>query len=126
MKKLIAVMQKKSEKTREVMAEKLEEILIPIAEVLNDETPVYHGFPVETMALKGSNEVFVISFNNSTLALVDLEKSLFSVFGSPKYDLTAEEHAVISHLWEGIKSKQSEERNMETFLNLLNLSKGGN
>lgn len=126
MKKLIAVMQKKGEKTREEMAEKLEEILIPIAEVLNNETPVYHGFPVETMALKGSNEVFVISFNNSTLALVDLEKSLFSVFGSPKYDLTAEEHAVISHLWEGIKSKQSEERNMETFLNLLNLSKGGN
>lgn len=126
MKKLIAVMQKKSEKTREEMAEKLEEILIPIAEVLNDETPVYHGFPVETMALKGSDEVFIISFNNSTLALVDLEKSLFSVFGSPKYDLTAEEHAVISHLWEGIKSKQSEERNMETFLNLLNLSKGGN
>lgn len=126
MKRLIAVMQKKSEKTREEMAEKLEEILIPIAEVLNNETPVYHGFPVETMALKGSDEVFVISFNNSTLALVDLEKSLFSVFGSPKYDLTAEEHAVISHLWEGIKSKQSEERNMETFLNLLNLSKGGN
>lgn len=125
MKRLIAVMQKK-EVSREEMAEKLEEILIPIAEVLNDETPVYHGFPVETMALKGSDEVFVISFNNSTLALVDLEKSLFSVFGSPKYDLTAEEHAVISHLWEGIKSKQSEERNMETFLNLLNLSKGGN
>lgn len=126
MKKLIAVMQKKGEKTREEMAEKLEEILIPIAEVLNDETPVYHGFPVETMTLKGSDEVFIIGFNNSTLALVDLEKSLFSVFGSPKYDLTAEEHAVISHLWEGIKSKQAEERNMEAFLNLLNLSKGGN
>ena len=64
MKKLIAVMQKKGEKTREEMAEKLEEILIPIAEVLNDETPVYHGFPVETMTLKGSDEVFIIGFNN--------------------------------------------------------------
>jgi hypothetical protein len=125
MKKLIAVMQKR-EVSREEMAEKLEEILIPIAEMLNDETPVYHGFPVETMALKGSDKVFIIGFNNSTLALINLEKSFFSVFGSPKYDLTAEEHAVISHLWEGIKSKQSEKQNMETFLNLLNLSKGDN
>lgn len=125
MKRLIAVMQKK-EVSREEMAEKLEEILIPIAEVLNDETPVYHGFPVETMALKGSDEVFIISFNNSTLALVDLEKSLFSVFGSPKYDLTAEEHAVISHLWNEMKNKKSEEQGLETLLNLLNLSKGNN
>lgn len=125
MKKLIAVMQKK-EVSREEMAEKLEEILIPIAEVLNDETPVYHGFPVETMALKGSDEVFIISFNNSTLALVDLEKSLFSVFGSPKYDLTVEEHAVISHLWNEMKNKKSKEQNLEAFLNLLNLSKGNN
>lgn len=125
MKRLIAVMQKR-EVSREKMANKLEEILIPIAEALNDEVPVYQGFPVETMALKGSDDVFIISFNNSTLALVDLEKSNFSVFGSPKYDLTAEEHAVISHLWNEMKNKKSEKQGLETLLNLLNLSKGNN
>lgn len=125
MKRLIAVMQKR-EVSREEMANKLEEILIPIAEVLNDEVPVYQGFPVETMALKGSDEVFIVSFNNSTLAMVNLEKSTFSVFGSPEYDLTAEEHAVISHLWNEMKNKKSEEQGLETLLNLLNLSKGNN
>lgn len=125
MKRLIAVMQKR-EVSREKMAEKLEEILIPLASVLNDETPIYHGFPVETMTLKGSDEVFIVSFNNSTLAMVNLEKSTFSVFGSPEYDLTAEEHAVISHLWNEMKNKKSEEQGLETLLNLLNLSKGNN
>lgn len=125
MKRLIAVMQKR-EVSREEMAEKLEEILIPIAEVLNDETPIYHGFPVESITLKGSDEVFIIGFNNNTLALVNLEKATFSVFGSPKYDLTAEEHAVISHLWNEMKNKKSEEQGLETLLNLLNLSKGNN
>lgn len=117
MKRLIAVMQGKNKKSREEMAEKLEEILIPLAEVLNDEVPVYQGFPVETMALKGSDDVFIISFNNSTLALVDLEKSNFSVFGSPKYDLTAEEHAVISHLWTELKKKKND-NGLEALLNL--------
>lgn len=117
MKKLIAVMQGKNKKSREEMAEKLEEILIPLAEILNDEVPVYQGFPVETMALKGSDDVFIISFNNSTLALVDLEKSNFSVFGSPKYDLTAEEHAVISHLWTELKKKKND-NGLEALLNL--------
>lgn len=125
MKRLIAVMQKR-EVSREEMAEKLEEILIPIAEVLNDETPIYHGFPVETMTLKGSDEVFIIGFNNSTLAMVNLEKSEFSVFGSPKYELLAEEHAIISHLWNEIKNKKSEKQSLEEFLNLLNLSRGNN
>lgn len=120
MKKLIATMQKR-EVSREEMVEKLEEILIPIAEVLNDETPIYHGFPVETMTLKGSDEVFIIGFNNNTLALVNLKKATFSVFGSPEYNLTAEEHAVISHLWNEIKNKKSEEQSLKEFLNLLNV-----
>lgn len=117
MKKLIAVMQKKNKTSREEMVEKLEEILIPLAKVLNDEVPVYYGFPVETMALKGSDDAFIISFNNSTLALVDLEKSNFSVFGSSKYDLTAEEHAVISHLWSELKKRKSNNE-LETLLKL--------
>lgn len=106
MKKLIAKLQGKEE-SREEMIKKLEEIILPLAEVLNDRVPVYCGFLVETIALKGSDDAFIISFNNSTLALVDLKKSNFSVFGSAKYELTAEEHAVISHLWAELQKKRS-------------------
>lgn len=124
MKKLVAVLQKKV--SREEMVNKLEEILIPLASVLNDDMPVYHGFPVESIILKGNENAFIVGFNKETLAMVDLEKSEFSVFGSPKYDLTVEEHAVISHLWNEIKNKKPEEQSLETLLNLLNLSKGNN
>lgn len=105
MKKLIATMQKRE--SREEMVSKLEEILIPLASILNNDIPVYNGFPVESITLKGSDEVFIIGFNNNTLALVNLEKATFSVFGSPEYDLTAEEHAVVSHLWSELKKMEA-------------------
>lgn len=106
MKKLVAVMQKK-EVSREEMINKLEEILIPLATIVNDSIAVYHGFPVESIMLKGNKESFMIGFNGTILAFIDLKQSQFSVFGSPKYDLTAEEHAVISQLWLELQKLQS-------------------
>lgn len=106
MKKLIATMQKR-EVSREVMVNKLEEILIPLAEILNDNTPVYQGFPLKSISIKGDEEAFMISFNGQTLALVNLKHSQFSVFYSPNYDLTAEEHAVISHLWSELQKARA-------------------
>lgn len=105
MKKLIAAMQKKV--SREEMVNKLEEILIPLAAVINNTAPIYQGFPIESIMLKGSENFFIVGFNGSALAFVDLKQSQFSVFGSPKYDLTAEEHAVISHLWAELQKLKS-------------------
>lgn len=124
MKKLIAVMQGKSA-SREEMAKKLEEILIPLAQVVNNESPIYYGFPVESIAIKGSENKFIVSFEDTPLALIDLKTSEFSVFGSPKYDLTAEEHAVISHLWSKLKEKKSD-NNIHALLKLMELFKGDN
>ena len=94
MKKLVAVLQKKV--SREEMVSKLEEILLPLASILNNDMPIYQGFPLKSISIKTDEEAFMISFNGQTLALINLKHSQFSVFHSPKYDLTVEEHAVIS------------------------------
>lgn len=116
MKKLIATMQKRE--SREEMVNKLEEILIPLASILNDNTPVYQGFPLKSISIKGDEEAFMISFNGQTLALVNLKHSQFSVFYSPNYDLTAEEHAVISHLWSELQKVRANNA-MENLMKLL-------
>lgn len=123
MKKLIATMQKK-EVSREEMVNKLEEILIPLAEALNGNTPVYQGFPLKSISIKGSEKVFMIGFNGQTLALVNLNLSQFSVYHSSMYDLTAEEHAIISHLWTELQKSQANNV-MENLMELL-ASKSGN
>lgn len=117
MKRLITVMQKR-EVSREEMAEKLEEILIPLVSVLNDDMPVYHGFPVESIILEGNENAFIVGFNKKTLAMVDLEKSEFSVFGSPKYELLAEEHAIINHIWEELKKRKDNKSDIERLLDI--------
>lgn len=124
MKKLVAVLQKKV--SREEMVNKLEEILIPLASVLNDDMPVYHGFPVESIMFKGNENTFIVGFNKETLAMVDLEKSEFSVFGSPKYELLAEEHAIISHIWEEFKKRKDNKSDIEKLLAIANYLKDNN
>ncbi len=124
MKKLVAVLQKKV--SREEMVNKLEEILIPLASVLNGDIPVYHGFPVESIILKGNENAFIVGFNKETLAIVDLEKSEFSVFGSPKYELLAEEHAIISHIWEELKKRKDNKSDIERLLAIANYLKDNN
>lgn len=124
MKKLIAVMQKK-EVLREEMVSKLEKILIPLAEIVNGTVAVYQGFPIESAAIKGNEEVFMIGFNGTTLACIDLKHSKFSVFGSPKYDLTAEEHVVISHLWTELQKLQSKDA-MDNIMEMLTSKFGNN
>lgn len=105
MKKLVAVLQKKV--SREEMVSKLEEILLPLASVLNNDMPIYQGFPLKSISIKTDEEAFMISFNGQTLALINLKHSQFSVFHSPKYDLTVEEHAVISHLWSELQKTRA-------------------
>jgi hypothetical protein len=124
MKKLVAVLQKKV--SREEMVNKLEEILIPLASILNDDMPVYHGFPVESIILEGNENAFIVGFNKETLAMVDLEKSEFSVFGSPKYELLAEEHAIISHIWEELKKRKDNKSDIERLLAIANYLKDNN
>lgn len=124
MKKLVAVLQKKV--SREEMVNKLEEILIPLASILNDDIPVYHGFPVESIILEGNENAFIVGFNKETLAMVDLEKSEFSVFGSPKYELLAEEHAIISHIWEELKKRKDNKSDIERLLAIANYLKDNN
>lgn len=124
MKKLVAVLQKKV--SREEMVNKLEEILIPLASILNDDIPVYHGFPVESIILEGNENAFIVGFNKETLAMVDLEKSEFSVFGSPKYELLAEEHAIISHIWEELKKRKDNKSDIEKLLAIANYLKDNN
>lgn len=124
MKKLVAVLQKKV--SREEMVNKLEEILIPLASVLNGDIPVYHGFPVESIILEGNENAFIVGFNKETLAMVDLEKSEFSVFGSPKYELLAEEHAIISHIWEELKKRKDNKSDIERLLAIANYLKDNN
>lgn len=124
MKKLVAVLQKKV--SRKEMVNKLEEILIPLASILNDDMPVYHGFPVESIILEGNENAFIVGFNKETLAMVDLEKSEFSVFGSPKYELLAEEHAIISHIWEELKKRKDNKSDIERLLAIANYLKDNN
>lgn len=124
MKKLVAVLQKKV--SREEMVNKLEEILIPLVSVLNDDIPVYHGFPVESIILEGNENAFIVGFNKETLAMVDLEKSEFSVFGSPKYELLAEEHAIISYIWEELKKRKDNKSDIERLLAIANYLKDNN
>lgn len=123
MKKLIATMQKKE--SREEMASKLEEILIPLAAVINGTVPVYQGFPIKSAMVKGNEDSFMVGYNGSILAFIDLKHSQFSVFHSTKYDLTAEEHAIISHLWAELQKLQSENA-MEDLIKLITTKFGNN
>lgn len=125
MKNLIAVMQKK-EVTREEMVNHLEKILLPLAHIVNDEMPIYYGFPIESILLKGNDKQFLIGFEGDTLAYIDLSRSCFSVFGYPEQDLTAEENMVISHLWEELQKKKGQNNNLENMLKLIDLFKGNN
>lgn len=123
MKKLIAAMQKKV--SREEMVNKLEEVLLPLASILNDTVPVYQGFPIESAIIKGNENSFMVGYNGSVLALIDLKQSQFSVFHSTKYDLTAEECAVISHLWTKLQKLQSKNA-MDDLMEMITTRFGNN
>lgn len=123
MKKLIVTLQKKE--SREEMVNKLEEVLLPLASIINGTVPVYQGFPIKSAIIEGNEDSFMVGYNGSILAFIDLKHSQFSVFYSIKYDLTAEEHAVISHLWTELQKLQSKNA-MDNLMEMITTKFGNN
>lgn len=106
MKKINSILDGESNSYSQII-NNLSNVLEPFAAVVVGETPVYKGFPVESLQAGVSKGTHVFLINETALAAVKLDTMEASVYGSDYVKLQPEDAQTVVRLLKELKARDN-------------------